>query len=70
MLQQYLYHKSAENGIMTAFGFEATRQWALAQGAHTFLSKPFSGEALLAIVTQGPPSEPTPSAARDDHLAS
>jgi CheY-like chemotaxis protein len=56
--------------IMTAFGFEATRQRVLAQGAHTFLSKPFSGEALLAIVTQGPPSEPTPSAARDDHLAS
>jgi DNA-binding NtrC family response regulator len=44
--------------IMTAFGSEATRQRALARGAHAFLSKPFSGEALLAIVTQEPSSEP------------
>jgi CheY-like chemotaxis protein len=38
--------------IMTAFGSEVTRQWAFAQGAHAFLSKPFSGEALLAILAQ------------------
>ena len=44
--------------IMTAFGSEATRQRALARGAYAFLSKPFSGEALLAIVTQEPSSEP------------
>jgi len=48
--------------IMTAFGSEATRQRALARGAHAFLSKPFGGEALLSIVTQTPPSVPTQSA--------
>jgi CheY-like chemotaxis protein len=40
--------------IMTAFGSEATRQRAVAQGAFAVLSKPFSGEALLAILEQGP----------------
>jgi DNA-binding NtrC family response regulator len=45
--------------IMTAFGSEATRQQAIAQGAHAFLSKPFSGEALLTILTQKPSSAPT-----------
>ena len=52
--------------IMTAFGSEATRQRALARGAHAFLSKPFSGEALLAIVTQEHSAEPTPSASNGD----
>lgn len=37
--------------IMTAFGSEATRQRALAQGAYAFLSKPFSGETLLDVLT-------------------
>ena len=53
--------------MMTAFGSEATRQRAVAQGAHAFLSKPFSGEALLAILDREPPSESIPSAAGDDH---
>jgi len=38
--------------VMTAFGSEAARQRALAQGAYAFLSKPFSGETLLALLTQ------------------
>jgi DNA-binding response OmpR family regulator len=45
--------------IMTAFGSDATRQRALAQGADAFLSKPFSGEALLAVLGHEPPSEST-----------
>jgi CheY-like chemotaxis protein len=53
------HHPQAKIIIMTAFGLDSTRQRALAHGAHAFLSKPFSGEALLAILTQGPPSEPT-----------
>jgi CheY-like chemotaxis protein len=48
--------------IMTAFGSEATRQRALAHGAHAFLSKPFSGEALLDILTQEPSPKKGPSA--------
>jgi len=55
--------------IMTAFGSEATRQRAFAQGAHAFLSKPFSGEALLAMLTPEP-SERSPSAASSDQQAS
>jgi CheY-like chemotaxis protein len=55
--------------IMTAFGSEAMRQRALARGAHAFLSKPFSCEALLAILTQEPPSEPTRSAPGGDQHA-
>jgi DNA-binding response OmpR family regulator len=47
--------------IMTAFGSEATRQRALAQGAHAFLSKPFSGETLLAILGHQPPPSPSPA---------
>jgi CheY-like chemotaxis protein len=43
--------------IMTAFGSEATRLRAVAHGAHAFLSKPFSGEALLAILNHRAPSE-------------
>jgi CheY-like chemotaxis protein len=42
--------------IMTAFGSEATRQRAVAHGAHAFLSKPFSGQALLSILGNEPPS--------------
>jgi CheY-like chemotaxis protein len=42
--------------IMTAFGSEATRQRAVAHGAHAFLSKPFSGQALLSILGHEPPS--------------
>ena len=56
--------------IMTAFGSEATRQRAVAHGAHAFLSKPFSGEALLAILDQEPPSQSIPSAACDGHHGS
>jgi DNA-binding NtrC family response regulator len=52
--------------IMTAFGSEATRQRTLAQGAHAFLSKPFSGEALLTIVTHEPRFEPIRPAPNDD----
>jgi DNA-binding response OmpR family regulator len=50
------HHPAAKIIIMTAFGSEATRQRALARGAHTFLSKPFSGETLLATLTH-PTSE-------------
>src|SRR6266545_2142940 len=60
------HHPQAKIIIMTAFGSDATRQRALACGAHAFLSKPFSGEALLAILTQAPPSQPTLSASRGD----
>ena len=42
--------------IMTAFGSEATRQRAVAHGAHAFLSKPFSGQALLSSLGNEPPS--------------
>ena len=55
--------------IMTAFGSESARQRALAQGAHAFLSKPFSGEALLAMLTQEPPKR-NPSARCSDQHAS
>jgi DNA-binding NtrC family response regulator len=55
------HHPQARIIIMTAFGSEATRQRALACGAHAFLSKPFSGEALVTILTQELPSEPTRS---------
>jgi two-component system response regulator AtoC len=53
------HHPQTKIIIMTAFGSDATRQRAFARGAHAFLSKPFSGEALLAILTQGSSSEPT-----------
>jgi two-component system response regulator GlrR len=39
--------------VMTAFGSEATRQRALSLGAYAFLSKPFSSQALLEILTRG-----------------
>lgn len=52
--------------IMTAFGSEASRQRAVSHGAYAFLSKPFSGEALLASLTQAPAAEPTRPAASDD----
>lgn len=52
--------------IMTAFGSESTRQQALACGAHAFLSKPFSGEALLAMLSRESSVENTPSTARGD----
>jgi DNA-binding NtrC family response regulator len=54
----HTHHPQAKVIIMTAFGSNAMRQRAFARGAHAFLSKPFSGEALLTILTQGPPSEP------------
>ncbi len=38
--------------VMTAFGSQATRQRALSLGAYAFLSKPFSSQALLAILTR------------------
>jgi len=60
------HHPQAKVIIMTAFGSDVTRQRALAHGAHAFLSKPFSGEALLAIMTQAPPSAPTRSASGGD----
>jgi two-component system response regulator AtoC len=53
------HHPQTKIIIMTAFGSDATRQRSLAGGAYAFLSKPFSGEALLAILTQEPSSEPT-----------
>ena len=49
------------------FGSDATRQRAVARGAYAFLSKPFSGEALLAILTQAPPSNHDRPAAGGDH---
>lgn len=55
--------------IMTAFGSEAMRQRAFARGASAFLSKPFSGEALLATVTQEPSSVPTQSASGGEQHA-
>jgi DNA-binding response OmpR family regulator len=63
------HYPQAKVIIMTAFGSEAMRQRALARGAHAFLSKPFSGEALLAILTQEPSSEPTRSAPGGDQHA-
>jgi DNA-binding NtrC family response regulator len=36
--------------VMTAFGSGAMRQRAMALGAHGFLSKPFSSQALLALL--------------------
>jgi DNA-binding NtrC family response regulator len=38
--------------VMTAFGSEATRQRALTLGAHAFLSKPFSSQALLDLLAR------------------
>ena len=46
--------------VMTAFGSEATRQRALALGAHAFLSKPFSSQALLHTLANGPPLPDVP----------
>jgi CheY-like chemotaxis protein len=63
------HYPQAKVIIMTAFGSEAMRQRALACGAHAFLSKPFSGEALLAILTQEPSSEPIRSAPGGDQHA-
>jgi DNA-binding NtrC family response regulator len=53
-----IHHPEAKTIIMTAFGSDAMRQQAFAGGAHAFLSKPFSGEALLAILTQDPSPDP------------
>ena len=61
-----LHQPQAKVIVMTAFGSEAMRQRAVARGAHAFLSKPFSGEALLAILDHGPPYESTPSATGND----
>jgi CheY-like chemotaxis protein len=51
--------------IMTAFGSEATRQRAVAQGAHAFLSKPFSVEELLSILEFDRPSGSIPPTTGD-----
>lgn len=40
--------------VMTAFGSEATRERTLTLGAHAFLSKPFSKEELLDILSHQP----------------
>jgi DNA-binding NtrC family response regulator len=56
------HHPQARVVIMTALGSEATRQRALAQGAHAFLSKPFRGEALLGLLTREPSPKDSPSA--------
>jgi CheY-like chemotaxis protein len=53
------HHPEAKIIIMTAFGSDTMRQQAFAGGAHAFLSKPFSGEALLATLTQDPSSDPS-----------
>lgn len=63
------HHPEVKVIMMTAFGSEATRQRALSQGAHALLSKPFSGEALLAILTQELP-ERNPSEACDNRQTS
>jgi CheY-like chemotaxis protein len=52
------HHPEAKIIIMTAFGSDAMRQQAFARGAYAFLSKPFSGEALLATLTKTPPLIP------------
>jgi two-component system response regulator AtoC len=52
------HHPQTKIIVMTAFGSEATRQRTLAHGAHAFLSKPFSGEALLAALGHAPLAEP------------
>jgi DNA-binding NtrC family response regulator len=46
--------------VMTAFGSEATRQRALALGAHAFLSKPFNSQALVDLLTRQGHSQPAP----------
>jgi two-component system response regulator PilR (NtrC family) len=53
------HRPEAKTIIMTAFGSDAMRQRAFACGAYAFLSKPFSGEALLAILTQDPSADPS-----------
>jgi DNA-binding NtrC family response regulator len=64
------HYPQAKVVIMTAFGSEAMRQRALSQGAHGFLSKPFSSKDLLAILTQEPPSDPTRATADGDQPTS
>ncbi|HXH10603.1 MAG TPA: response regulator [Alphaproteobacteria bacterium] len=54
---------SAKVVVMTAFGSEATRQRALSLGAYAFLSKPFSSQALLAILTRSADAADSPRAA-------
>jgi CheY-like chemotaxis protein len=56
--------------VMTGFGSEAMRQQVIAQGAHALLSKPFSGETLLAILSQEPSAAPTPSPTDGDSRTS
>jgi CheY-like chemotaxis protein len=60
------HHPQTKVIVMTAFGSDAARQRACARGAYAFLSKPFSGEALLAILTQVPPSNHDRPAAGGD----
>src|SRR5262245_49405477 len=65
------HHPQAKIIIMTAFGSDAMRQRAFAHGAYAFLSIPFSGEALLAILTQEPSSAPSgPTAGGDQYTPS
>jgi two-component system, NtrC family, response regulator AtoC len=64
--------------VMTAFGSETTRQRTLTLGAHAFLSKPFSSQALLDLLTRPgnyllaptPPSTAEPSTPSADGDAS
>lgn len=63
------HHPQARVIIMTAFGSEAIRQRALAQGAHAFLSKPFRGEALLGLLTQEPSPKDSPAATSGEQPA-
>jgi two-component system response regulator AtoC len=51
------HHPQAKVIVMTAFGSDATRQRAFDHGAYAFLSKPFSGDALLAILPPVTPSD-------------
>jgi DNA-binding response OmpR family regulator len=48
--------------IMTAFVSEAVRQRALTLGAHAFLCKPFSNQALLDLLATQDHPQPTPKA--------
>jgi DNA-binding NtrC family response regulator len=55
------YQPEAKVIVMTGFGSEATRQRALTLGAYAFLSKPFSNQALLDLLSRQGESQSTPN---------